>query len=337
MKKVKGIEFVGVCTASGVSAQHVSRKFGFEFATTDEGTIINNPDINTVVIATRHHLHARQVIAALKAGKHVFVEKPLCINEAELAEIAKTYYEVNGWKGEPLNGEFSSISSQPLTSNLQPPSQILMVGYNRRFSPMGLRLKEFLSKVDEPLIMHYRINAGYIPPEHWVHDPEQGGGRIIGEVCHFVDFMTFVAGALPKQVYARALANNNRYKNDNLVVDIEFANGSIGTITYVANGDVAFSKERIEVFGGGAVAVIDNFRTLDMIGNGRKESTRTWFRQDKGHQEEWEELSAHVSRGGGSAASIDEMSCVAACTFAIKKSLEARQLIVIASDQEVSK
>jgi predicted dehydrogenase len=162
-----------------------------------------------------------------------------------------------------------------------------MVGYNRRFSPMARTLKQFLAGIHEPLVMHYRVNAGYIPADHWVHDPEQGGGRIIGEVCHFVDFVTFLAGSLPKQVNARTILNEGRYRNDNLTATIEFTNGSIGTITYVANGDRSFPKERIEVFGGGTAVVLDNFRILEMLRSGKRQVMRSRFRQDKGHLGEW--------------------------------------------------
>jgi predicted dehydrogenase len=153
---------------------------------------------------------------------------------------------------------------------------------------MAVKLKEFLSDIHEPLVMHYRVNAGYIPRVHWVNDPEQGAGRIIGEVCHFVDFLTFLAGSLPERVYARSLPNNGQYSNDNLTVSIEFANGSLGTITYVANGDKSFSKENVEVFGGGAAAVLENFRRLEMTQNGRRDTVRSWLHQDKGHRGEWE-------------------------------------------------
>lgn len=321
MKRVRGIELVGVCTANGISAHHVSRKFGFEFATTDESTIINNPDINTIVIATRHHLHARQVISALKAGKHVFVEKPLCINEQELTEIIRTYNEVNGGNaGTTVEGSSLTIV-HPLSSILHLPSQILMVGFNRRFSPMALRLKEFLSKVDEPLVMNYRVNAGYIPPDHWVHDLEQGGGRIIGEVCHFVDFLIFLAGSLPKKVHAIALANNARYKNDNVIINIEFANGSLGTITYVANGDKSFSKEYVEIFGGGAAAVLENFRRLEMTQNGRRQVVRSWMKQDKGHYGEWETFVSALKDNSAWSIPFREIVATSLTSFSIIHSL----------------
>ena len=308
MKKVKGIEFVGVCTASGISAQHVAHKFDFGYATTDESQILNDPKINTVVIATRHHLHARQVIAALKAGKHVFVEKPLCINEAELKKIIDVYH--------------STLSTRP--SGL-----VLMVGYNRRFSPMALRLKEFLSDIHEPLVMHYRVNAGYIPHNHWVHDSEQGGGRIIGEVCHFVDFLTFLSGSLPSKVYSKALSNNGRYQNDNLTATIEFANGSLGNITYVANGNKGFPKERVEVFGGEKAAVLDNFKELAMVSNQKRRTVRSRFKQDKGHEAEWRKFSEKMCSEERSPIPFDENVEVARGTFAIAKSIKDFDPVVI--------
>jgi predicted dehydrogenase len=220
-----------------------------------------------VVVATRHNLHCRQVIASLEAGKHVFVEKPLCLTREELSEISRTY------------------SQARLGGHPYPP--VLQVGYNRRFAPMARELKAFLQPVREPLLVHYRVNAGYLPPDHWVHDPQAGGGRIIGEVCHFVDFLIFLTGSLPEQVDAVALPNQGRYRDDNAAVTLKFADGSVGVITYAANGDKAFPKERVEVFGGGATAVLDNFRRLEMVKGGRRRIARSRFRQDKGFGGEW--------------------------------------------------
>jgi predicted dehydrogenase/threonine dehydrogenase-like Zn-dependent dehydrogenase len=298
MQKVNGIELVGVCTATGVSAQHVAQKFGFHYATTDEKQILDDPEVNTVVIATRHHLHARQVIAALKAGKHVFCEKPLALNEEELREIVETYQKS--------------------------PANRLMVGFNRRFAPMARKLRNFLAQVEEPLVMHYRVNAGYIPPDHWVHDPTEGGGRIIGEVCHFIDFLTFLAGSLPTQVYARALPNNDRYRDDNLVITLDFANGSLGTITYVANGDKAFPKERVEVFAGGSVAVLDNFRKLELLRDGRRKVLHSRLRQDKGHRGEWEAF-VEALRSGSTSITLDEVVATSLITFRILESLHKEE------------
>jgi predicted dehydrogenase len=294
MKKVSAVKLVGVCTGTGVSAGHAAKKFGFQFATTEENEIIHHPEITTVAILTRHHLHARQVIAALKAGKNVFVEKPLCLNEAELREIFQVYSAIS-----------IPQSAMPL----------LMVGYNRRFAPMARTLKNFLASIEEPLIMNYRVNAGYIPREHWVHDAEQGGGRAVGELCHFVDFLIFLAGSLPEKVYARTLPNVNRYRDDNVTVTLEFADGSLGTITYTANGDKRFPKERVEVFGGGAVAVLDNFRQLELIRNGRRKVTRSWIGQDKGHRGEWESFSQSVLSRGPSPIPLEEIVQGCLATF----------------------
>jgi predicted dehydrogenase len=307
IKKTSGIELRGVCTATGVSAHHVSKRYGFEYCTTDENDILSDPQIDTVVIATRHHLHARQVISSLKAGKHVFVEKPLCLNKAELEEVITAYQ--------------SALSTEH-------PAPVLMVGYNRRFAPMARRLKEFLAPVGEPLTLHYRVNAGYIPLDHWVHDPEQGGGRIIGEVCHFVDFLTFLANGLPTRVHARALSNNGRYRDDNVVLTIEFADGSLGTITYVANGDKRFSKERVEVFGGGAVAVLDNFRRLELIRNGRRTVLRSRLNQDKGHRGEWEEFVEAIRTEKPHPMPLDAIIATSLTTFCSVESIKTNIPIV---------
>jgi len=147
---------------------------------------VNDAAINAIVVATRHHLHAKQVVGALKSGKHVFCEKPLCLNEEELRDIVRAC-------------EDERLVDKPL----------LMIGFNRRFAPLAVRLKSFLREIHEPLALHYRVNAGFIPADHWLHDPEQGGGRIIGEVCHFVDFLTFLAGAAPIEMQARIAASRD--------------------------------------------------------------------------------------------------------------------------------
>ena len=163
-----------------------------------------------------------------------------------------------------------------------------MVGYNRRFAPLATRMRDFLQAVQEPLMMHYRINAGYLPPAHWTQSPEQGGGRVIGEVCHFIDLLVWLSGKSVTSVYAAVLPNGGKYCDDNLAATLEFEDGSIGTITYVANGDRSLPKERIEVFGGGAVATLDDFRVLSTVREGRRQIFRSRFSQDKGHRSEWE-------------------------------------------------
>ncbi len=151
---------------------------------------------------------------------------------------------------------------------------------------MAIQMKKFLAEAHEPLAIHYRVNAGYIPADHWVNDPEQGGGRILGEVCHFVDFLCFLADASPIEVQAQTVGNPGQYSMDNVVASLKFANGSLGTISYLANGDKSAAKERVEVFGGGSVAILEDFRRLELVRYGRKQITRARWRQDKGHQAE---------------------------------------------------
>jgi predicted dehydrogenase len=274
IQRVPGVELIGLCSATGTTGRRAAEKFAFRYCTTDETDILGDPQVNTVVIATRHHLHARQVVAALQAGKHVFCEKPLCLTEEELAWIIRAYRDI-----EPA---------------LRP---CLMVGFNRRFAPMAVRMKSFLDGVNAPLAMHYRVNAGFVPPDHWVHDPEQGGGRILGELCHFVDLMIFLTGSPVVEVQARALANPAHAGDDNVIAYLQFANGSHGTIGYLASGDNSYSKERLEVFGGGRAAVLEDFRCLDLVRDGYKQTFRSRFRQDKGHRDEWKSFVQGIATG----------------------------------------
>ena len=204
-----------------------------------------------------------------------------------------------------------------------------MVGFNRRFAPLALRLKAFLREIHEPLALHYRVNAGFIPADHWLNDPEQGGGRIIGEVCHFVDFLTFLVGAAPVEVEARGLANPGKYSNDNVISSLRFADGSEGTISYLANGDKSYSKERIEVFGGGAVAVLEDFRRLETVSQGRKQIFRSLLRQDKGHRGEWKAFVDAVRSGADSPLALAEIVTTMLATFALEESRSSGQAISV--------
>ncbi|PYX30109.1 MAG: hypothetical protein DMG80_13065 [Acidobacteria bacterium] len=310
IKRVGEVTLVGVCAANGSHSHQSARKFGFHHAASDEDNLINDAAINTIVIATRHHLHARQVIAALKAGKYVFCEKPLCLNEEELRDIVRAH-EAQQQIGKTL----------------------LMVGFNRRFAPLALRLKNFLRGIREPLAMHYRVNAGFVPADHWLNDPEQGGGRVIGEVCHFVDFLSFLVGSLPIAVQVNSLANPGKYSNDNVVSTLRFADGSQGTISYLSNGDKSYSKERVEVFGGGAVAVLEDFRRLDLVSRGRKQVFRSYLRQDKGHGAEWRAFVEAVRAGGSSPIPFAEIVNTMATTFALEKSRASGQPISVGGVQ----
>jgi predicted dehydrogenase/threonine dehydrogenase-like Zn-dependent dehydrogenase len=291
IRTIDGITLVGVCAANGSHSRHSAGKFGFAYCATDDFRVINDPNINTVVIATRHHLHASQVVSAIHAGKHIFCEKPLCMTEEELFEIVRAYIK-------------------------SPRRQLLMVGFNRRFAPMALQMKSFVDEIRGPLSLHYRVNAGYISRDHWVNDPQQGGGRIIGEVCHFIDFLTFIAGSVPIEVSTRTLPNSGEYSDDNVVISLQFANSSQGTISYLANGDRTYSKERVEVFGGKSTAVLEDFRLLELVQNGKRQTVRARFRQDKGHGGEWRSFVNAIRQSGPSPIAFEEIITTSLATFA---------------------
>jgi predicted dehydrogenase/threonine dehydrogenase-like Zn-dependent dehydrogenase len=312
IKRVGGVEMVIACAANGSHARHAGQKFGFHSCTTDEQEILNNPSVNTAVITTRHHLHAAQVIAALSSGKQVFCEKPLCLNEAELSRIIAAHADQTG---------DDHPSNRPL----------LMVGFNRRFAPLAVRLKSFLREVGEPLALHYRVNAGFLPADHWLNDPLQGGGRILGEVCHFVDFLCFLTNASPVEVETRSLPNPGQYSNDNVVCSLRFADGSQGTISYLANGDKSYSKERIEVFGGGRVAVLEDFRRLAIVRGGKKRVFRALLRQDKGHRGEWQAFVTAIQTGAESPIPFREIVGTMLATFALEQSRCVGQPVAVSS------
>jgi len=297
LKQVRGVEMVGVCAANGSHARHAAEKFGFRYCASDEHRVINDPDINAIVIATRHHLHADQVLAAIAAGKHVFCEKPLCLSEIDLQAIVHAY----------------ETSSRNL---------LLMVGFNRRFAPLALKMKAFLKTIKEPLALHYRVNTGFLGQDHWVNDPQQGGGRILGEVCHFVDFLTFLAGSLPIEVETKSVSSSEQHSGENVITSLRFANGSLGTISYLSNGDRSYSKERVEVFGGGAVAVLEDFRRLELVRHGKKQTFGSRFRQDKGHRSELKAF-ADAMRGGQVPIPFEE---IVSSTLATLRASDSRSL-----------
>jgi predicted dehydrogenase/threonine dehydrogenase-like Zn-dependent dehydrogenase len=305
MRKGKSTTLVGVCTATGAHSRHAAQRFGFRYCTSDENEILNDSAINTVVIATRHHLHAGQVLKAISAGKHVFCEKPLCISEDELRAI---------------------VHSRATTGNGKPP--LLTVGFNRRFAPMIGQVKQFLGPGD-PVALHYRVNAGSLPPDHWINDPEIGGGRIIGEVCHFVDLLSFLAEADPVEVQARSLASARQPGEESALISIRFDNGSEGSIHYLANGDRSFSKERLEVFGGGGVAVLDDFRQLELSRKGRRSTIKSRWRQDKGHRAEWHAFIECLRSGSPEPIPFQSVVATTLTTLCIVKSLATGQPVLV--------
>ena len=294
IKKAGDIELVGIASSGGLHGQHSGKKFGFKYATSSEDEIINDPNINLVAILTRHDSHAELVIKALKAGKHVFVEKPLAINSTQLSAISKQ-----------------------LKANSQ---SLLTVGFNRRFAPLAQQLSTFYKDHTESLHVHYRVNAGFLPLNHWTHDPEIGGGRIIGEACHFVDFITFLIGDSPISVTAHALPDNNKYREDNVSMTFTFPGGSIGIVDYLANGDKSFPKERVEVFCGGKVAVLDDFVSLQMIEDGKRKEIKG--AQDKGWVDEWKAFTKSIREGGEPSIPYEQLIGVTESTFAAVESIK---------------
>ena len=296
---------MGIASGSGVSARHAAGKFGFSYATSDAERILADPSINTVAILTRHNLHASQALAALQAGKHTFCEKPLALTAEELDAI--------------------------LQALAAPAAPLLTVGFNRRFAPLSVRLAESLAGRGEPLLAHYRVNAGYLPPQHWLHDEAQGGGRIIGEACHFIDYLVFLVGQAPTAVTAAALPDGGRYQEDNALLTFEFPDGSLGTLAYLANGDRSFPKERVEVFAAGQVAVLDDFRSLELVKDGKRSVVRSRLRQDKGHRAEWLAFSQAILSGGPPPIPYAQLSGVTRASFAALQALRGRERIAIPS------
>jgi predicted dehydrogenase/threonine dehydrogenase-like Zn-dependent dehydrogenase len=315
LKGFPSFELVGIASASGMSAKHAANRFGFHYATSDEAQVLNDPLVEVVAILTRHNLHARQVIAALHAHKHVFCEKPLALNQAELDAIQEALIE-------PWN------SPETLATDSPP---LLTAGFNRRFAPLAQQLQAFLGEHSEPLAAYYRVNAGYLPPTHWTHDPEQGGGRIIGEGCHFIDFLTFLVGSAPTSVTAGGLPDGGRYREDNAVLTFTFPDGSMGVVSYLANGDKAFPKERVEVFSGGRVAVLDDFRSLELVSNGRRKVFHSRLRQDKGHSQEWQAFAAAIRSDGPAPIPYDQLFGVMNAIFASIEALRTGNKIPISS------
>lgn len=244
----------------GHRSLEAGKVYGAAYATTNMQQVLDDPNVEAVLIATRHDLHAPMVLAAARAGKHVFVEKPLCLSRAELAEI-ESFYAAPGEK--PL----------------------LLTGFNRRFSPYGAAISDMLARRSNPLMINYRVNAGHIPSQHWVHGSE-GGGRNLGEACHFYDFMTFLTGARAVDVQASAIRPATDYyrSDDNFVATIRFEDGSVGTLTYTALGAPDHPKERVEVYCDGRIAELEDFRSLTFAGGGSK-GLQTKL-ADKGHEAE---------------------------------------------------
>jgi predicted dehydrogenase/threonine dehydrogenase-like Zn-dependent dehydrogenase len=293
IKNISDIELVGIASSGGLHAQHSAKKFGFAYATSSEDDIINDPKINTVAILTRHDSHSDLVVKALKAGKHVFVEKPLAINSEQLSVISHQLLETN--------------------------HGLLLTGFNRRFAPLAQQLYASLQNRTEAIHAHYRINAGYLPLNHWTQDPNLGGGRIIGEGCHFIDLISFLVGAAPVSVSAHALPDGGKYREDNVSMTFTFPDGSLGIVDYLANGDKSFPKERLEVFCGGQIAILDDFVSLTTVKDGKKKEERR--AQDKGWKAEMEAFAKAIRAGGQPPIPYEQLIGVTKSTFAAVESI----------------
>jgi predicted dehydrogenase len=291
-----------IADISSVAAAYAARKFGFERSSTDAHDVMDNPDINTVVILVRHDLHAPMILEALGKGKHVFVEKPLCLKPEQIEEI-----------GEALR---------------RAEERQLMVGFNRRFAPHTLRMKSLLAGRTEPLCMSMTVNAGVSPPDSWVHDPKVGGGRILGEGCHWIDLMMDLAGARIQRVAAMKVgeAPGLAVRDDKTSITLTFADGSIGTLHYFGNGHKGYPKEQLAIFCNGRTLHLDNFRLLTGYGWPGFSKMRLW-RWDKGHAEEFNRFVTSIHRGESPVIAFSEIENVTRATFAAVEAAETGRVV----------
>jgi predicted dehydrogenase/threonine dehydrogenase-like Zn-dependent dehydrogenase len=301
--KTAGANFRSISTASGVSAHDVGKRFGFEFAVSSAAEVLEDTDINLVVVGTRHDLHAELAAKALQLNKHVFVEKPLALNDAQL----------------------DGIASAAATS-----SGNLMVGFNRRFSPLARKAKELFAKREAPLSIIYRVNAGRVPKDHWTQNANEGGGRIVGEVCHFVDLMTFLTDAKPLSVFAESVnaRSSGVIDFDSVFITLKFSDGSNGTIAYLAEGDKALAKERVEIFGAGKAFVLDDFRSGTTYKDNR-ENVVTLKAQDKGQADQVRTVCSSVLSNAPAPISLDDLITTTRTTFRILDSLREGSAISV--------
>jgi len=302
LPKTSDVVLKGIITNTGTTSKRVAEKNGFEFCASQKEDILSNNEINTVFIATRHDSHTEYVIEALRNNKNVFVEKPLALTEVQLNEIIQLY-------------NLKAINSDSQLS--------LMVGFNRRFAPLAIEIKKKLSNL--PLSMIYRINSGEIPIDSWIQDIEIGGGRVIGEVCHFIDFLTWINGSLPTSIYASAMKTETN-KNDTIIINIVFKNGSVGSINYFSNGSKSLSKEYIEIYQSNTTYIIKDFKELEIWG--KTKSNKKLLNQDKG-QSLMVQSYIESLKTGKILINSNELFQVTLATFKVLESLRTNQSIQI--------
>ena len=293
------IQFRGVATTTAVNSSYVGKKYGFDYITTDPDEVIKDKEIDAAFIATRHNTHAMFAVRALESGKHVFVEKPLAINEKQLESVIKA------WQASSLH---------------------LMVGFNRRFSPLVSSIKDFFGRRRNPLAINYRINAGFLDKNHWVQDPEVGGGRIIGEVCHFVDLCNFLISSKPKKIFAQSITSGREDVTDcdTVVITIGYKDGSVASIQYFSNGDKSYPKEYLEVFGENSIAVLDDFREVRLVRKGKTKRIKL-HKKDKGQANELAAFIKAVKEGMSAPIPFDEIVIATITTFKILESLRTEK------------
>lgn len=287
-----------VASAGGLTAKVVAKRLGAENATSDYKEILNDSEVSLAIITTRHNMHAKMVLETLKAGKSVFVEKPLCLNEEELNDIVAAY-------------------------KAAPNGTTLTVGYNRRFSPFAVKMKQLMG--DGPKNIIATMNAGFIPKEVWVHDMEIGGGRILGEACHFIDLCSYLAGSKVVSVCMNAMGVNPEENTDNASILLRYENGTNAVINYFANGSKSYDKERVEVFSQERVLILENWRKL--TGYGVKGFSKMKGNMDKGQRDQFTMLNDRILNGGESLIPIDSIINTTQACFAAIKSLKERKWI----------
>lgn len=284
-----------IASSKGLSGTTLAKKFKINNSTTDYQEILNDSDVNAILITTQHNAHASQVIEGLNAQKHVFVEKPLALKLSELEEIEKTY----------------TASGKTLT-----------VGFNRRFSPFSQEAKKLIGSSDVPINVVATMNAGFIPDSSWVHDMQAGGGRIIGEACHYIDLITFFTGSLVTEVVMNAMGVHPKENADNASILLKYENGSTGVINYFSNGSKAYSKERIEIYSQNKTIVIDNFRKSYYYGFRSSGMSRT---QDKGHYDQFKLFIERIRKGGDAIIHPDEIFNTSRAAIQAVNSLKERK------------
>ncbi len=307
LKAMDDVTLDCVCNRSGLTGADMRSKFGFRRSGTNPEEILSDEVIGTVFIATRHGQHAPYAFEALRHGKHVFVEKPLALNEEELAPIE------------------SLLKSDPqLAGKVQ-----LMVGFNRRFAPLVQDMQKFFAQYREPSVVHYYVNAGFLPKDHWTQHPQDGGGRIVGEVCHFIDTIQFLTGATPQRISAESIASESEAvtNHDSVNITMRMTDGSVGIITYVANGDSSIPKERIVMSCGNATAVMDNFQNLVLARDGKQ--TRKKSDGDKGHHNEVVAFMDAIRNKSASPIPLDSILATTRTTYRILEALNRKEVVTL--------